>query len=47
MRTMDQALAYLVVNGKITMELARQRCHAHRSWSAWRRGQPPGAMVNG
>lgn len=27
MRTMDQALAYLVVNGKITMELARQRCH--------------------
>jgi twitching motility protein PilT len=27
MRTMDQALAWLVVNGKITMELARQRCH--------------------
>ncbi|HEY3208770.1 MAG TPA: type IV pilus twitching motility protein PilT [Actinomycetota bacterium] len=27
MRTMDQALAYLVVNGKITMELAKQRCH--------------------
>src|SRR6266508_591047 len=27
MRTMDQALAYLVTNGKITMELAKQRCH--------------------
>lgn len=27
MRTMDQALAYLVVNGKITMELGKQRCH--------------------
>jgi twitching motility protein PilT len=27
MRTMDQALAYLTVNGKITMDLARQRCH--------------------
>ncbi len=27
MRTMDQALAYLVTNGKITMELARQRSH--------------------
>jgi twitching motility protein PilT len=27
MRTMDQALAYLVVNGKISMELAKQRCH--------------------
>jgi twitching motility protein PilT len=27
MRTMDQALAYLVANGKITMDLARQRCH--------------------
>jgi twitching motility protein PilT len=27
MRTMDQALAYLVTNGKISMELARQRCH--------------------
>jgi twitching motility protein PilT len=27
MRVMDQALAYLVTNQKITMELARQRCH--------------------
>jgi twitching motility protein PilT len=27
MRTMDQALAYLVTNGKISMELAKQRCH--------------------
>jgi twitching motility protein PilT len=27
MRTMDQALAYLVTNGRITMELARARCH--------------------
>ena len=27
MRTMDQALAYLVSNSKISMELARQRCH--------------------
>ena len=27
MRTMDHALAYLVTNGKITMELAKQRCH--------------------
>jgi twitching motility protein PilT len=27
MRTMDQALSYLVVNGKISMELAKQRCH--------------------
>jgi twitching motility protein PilT len=27
MRTMDQALAYLVTNGQITMELAKQRCH--------------------
>jgi twitching motility protein PilT len=27
MRVMDQALAYLVQNHKITMELARQRCH--------------------
>ena len=27
MRTMDQALAYLTVNGRITMDLARQRCH--------------------
>jgi twitching motility protein PilT len=27
MRTMDQALAYLVTNGRITMELGRQRCH--------------------
>jgi len=27
MRTMDSALAYLVVNGKITMELAKQRAH--------------------
>jgi len=24
---MDQALAYLVTNGRITMELGRQRCH--------------------
>jgi twitching motility protein PilT len=27
MRTMDQALSYLTVNGKISMELAKQRCH--------------------
>src|SRR6266498_1022599 len=27
MRTMDHALAYLVTNGKITTELAKQRCH--------------------
>jgi twitching motility protein PilT len=27
MRTMDQALSYLAVNGKITMELAKQKCH--------------------
>src|SRR5438094_236407 len=27
MRVMDQALAYLTVNGRITMDLARQRCH--------------------
>ncbi len=27
MRVMDQALAYLVTNQKITIELARQRCH--------------------
>src|SRR3989449_2952102 len=27
MRVMDQALAYLVTNQKITMELAKQRCH--------------------
>jgi twitching motility protein PilT len=27
MRTMDQALAYLVTNGKISMDLAKQRCH--------------------
>jgi hypothetical protein len=27
MRTMDQALAALVISGKITAELARQRCH--------------------
>jgi twitching motility protein PilT len=27
MRTMDQALAHLVREGKISMELARQRCH--------------------
>src|SRR6266496_4072562 len=27
MRTMDQALSYLAVNGKISMELAKQRCH--------------------
>ncbi len=27
MRTMDHALAYLVTNGKITMDLAKQRCH--------------------
>ena len=27
MRVMDQALAYVVTNQKITMELARQRCH--------------------
>jgi twitching motility protein PilT len=27
MRTMDQALAHLVREGKVSMELARQRCH--------------------
>jgi twitching motility protein PilT len=27
MRTMDQALSYLAVNGQITMDLAKQRCH--------------------
>ncbi|TMK83420.1 MAG: type IV pilus twitching motility protein PilT [Actinobacteria bacterium] len=27
MRTMDQALAYLVTNSKISMDLAKQRCH--------------------
>jgi twitching motility protein PilT len=27
MRTMDQALSYLIVNGKISMELGKQRCH--------------------
>ncbi len=30
MRTMDHALAYLVTNGKITMELAKQRCRRRR-----------------
>jgi twitching motility protein PilT len=29
MRTMDQALAELVATGRITMELALQRCHDH------------------
>jgi twitching motility protein PilT len=27
MRTMDQALAHLVLNGKISMDLAQQKCH--------------------
>jgi twitching motility protein PilT len=27
MRTMDQTLAYLVTNGKISIEIAQQRCH--------------------
>ncbi len=27
MRTMDQSLASLVMGGKISFELARQRCH--------------------
>jgi twitching motility protein PilT len=27
MRTMDQALAYLVVNSQISLDLAKQRCH--------------------
>jgi len=30
MRTMDQALALLVREGKISLELARQRCHDHQ-----------------
>ncbi|MGH2573990.1 MAG: type IV pilus twitching motility protein PilT [Actinomycetota bacterium] len=30
MRTMDQALALLVREGKVSLELARQRCHDHQ-----------------
>jgi twitching motility protein PilT len=30
MRTMDQALAFLVREGKVSLELARQRCHDHQ-----------------
>ena len=47
MRTMDQALAHLVVNSRITMELARQRCHDPQELERLATGASGGAMVNG
>jgi twitching motility protein PilT len=48
MRTMDQALAHLVVNNKITMELARQRCHDPQELERLATGAASGgAMGNG
>jgi twitching motility protein PilT len=47
MRTMDQALATLVNQGLVTMDLARERCHDEEELQRLVNGGVQGVTVNG